>query len=141
MIGRQNGVIDSSSDIAHEIGHFLVAKEQNLLKENYGISSNNKPQSGTWKDLDNEIQVSAIEYNIVKHFYPKTRFSFKICIDNNLWNLEGYSNYKKFHKLNNTEINSKIVKACQYWGEKYTWDIINEKWNQRNLFLRNTLTV
>ena len=121
--------------LLHEISHFCIAPINRLTKDNWGYKIEGMSLD-KWYDLDNEVQVFALEHNLVKYFegIPEKN-SWKV-----LEFLDGWSNYKYFHKLNIGDMHRKTEAAFNHWLNIYTVEWFFTEWKKRNEYLNTMLT-
>lgn len=118
----------------HEIGHFVVAPLNRLRKKNYGY--NDFYTGNKWHDLDCEIQVCAIEANLLEDFnYPSEFKSDKERIEG-LFFLRGWRNYRHAKGLSRRSMHQRVLKRFRFWREEWCVSTVEKEWNRRNTLLK-----
>jgi hypothetical protein len=119
----------------HEIGHFLVAPISRLHLPNYGYA--NQYTGNKWHDLNIEIQVDAIETNLLKKFRIEPEYGYGLAAAAK-WNyLPGWHNYRYVKKLTEKQMIAKVAKRIKYWQSVYGYYWIDLEWRKRNVLLRS----
>jgi len=119
----------------HELGHFILANEKQILKDDFGFSQFGDPiPEGKWYDLNCEVQVMGIEYMLSDHYGVNLRM-YDDPVEF-LTILQGYKNYQKFHNLNDKKMYNKVEKAFQHWKQTYHWNYVKGVWVNKNKFLK-----
>lgn len=118
--------------LAHEIGHFLLAPQERLLKKSdYGYETEYFGEK--WPDLDNELKVQAIEYILAKKYkyYMPDKKPYVLL------HLKGYGNYRRFHHLSGAKMKAKVEKRFHLWVKHFSRDSwIMDEWKKRNTYLK-----
>jgi len=136
----------------HELGHFVLAPLDRLRITDYNFAF---PYEGDkWPDLECELKVTAIEYNLLKHFKiqkewnklgkrSKKGFSFGLKLQSNgseesieIWDfLYGWENYRKHFKLTKSQMRTRMHRKFKTHVKKYNYKWFLKEWNHRNKLL------
>ena len=121
----------------HELGHFALARDNRLHRDNYGFPKayyNRK----RWDDLNCEVQVIAVEANLMGHYNVADRFGgtkpgkeAKI-----LDNLESWQTYRKAKKLSSCEMQEHVQNRINYWKSIYVSKWFFNEWERKNSLLK-----
>lgn len=118
----------------HELSHFVLAKDNRLHKTNYGYQFPYTHHT-RWDDLNCEIQVSALESNLLDYY--KIKSENKRGEEAQIWSfLTGWDNYRKTHKLGKKEMIKKAQSRFEYWKKVHTARFFFEEWKRKNDLLK-----
>ena len=121
----------------HEMSHFALAKDNRLHLTNYGyVFPYLHPKR--WDDLNCEIQVIAMENNLIKYYGMLN--SAKPGNEAKIWDfLQGWENYRKSHYMTSRDMKVHTQERFEYWKTIYTADWFFKEWDRKNNLLKRRM--
>ena len=121
----------------HEMSHFALAKDNRIHLTNYGyVFPYRHPKR--WDDLNCEIQVTAIESNLIEYYGLVNEARRGTEAD--IWDfLQGWENYRKFNHMTYHSMKAHAQTRFEYWRTIYTFDWFFKEWERKNTLLKKRM--